>query len=186
MSSLADSEKQALLRIARAAFVAGVERQLPPQGLPNESALRCPAGAFVTISTRGRLRGCIGQLPSGLALIEVVAHCARAVASEDPRFPPVRAEEIPGIEIELSVLSPLFDIQPAEIQAGVHGLLVSNGRKRGVLLPQVATQFRWNGMRLLEATCEKAGLAPDAWKSPDTQVQAFTAEVFSEAEFAAA
>jgi uncharacterized protein len=182
MSSLAESEKKALLGIARFAFAAAVERRPMPE-TPSESALSRPAGAFVTVMHKGRLRGCIGQLPSGGNLADVVAHCAYAVASEDPRFPPVPPDELPLIEIELSVLSELFDIRREEIEVGKHGLLISHGPRRGVLLPQVALQFHWDRTRFLEATCEKAGLARDAWKNDATRVQAFTAEVFGEAEF---
>lgn len=188
MSSLAESEKKALLQLARRSFVAAVNRNDGTRvidDLSSEvsySSLMWPGGAFVTLMRNGRLRGCIGQLPSDTTLAEVVAHCAYAVASDDPRFPPVRADELLSIEIELSVLSELFDIKPEEIQPGNHGLFVSNGSRRGVLLPQVALQFHWDGTRFLEATCEKAGLARDAWKDDSTRVQAFTAEVFSETE----
>jgi hypothetical protein len=182
MSSVAENEKKTLLGIARLAFTAAVELRPAPE-TPSEAALVRPGGAFVTIMRNGRLRGCIGQLPSGTRLVDVVAHCAYAVASEDPRFPRVPPDELPSIEIELSVLSELFDIKREEIKPGEHGLFVSNGSRRGVLLPQVALQFHWDGTRFLEATCEKAGLARDAWENDSTRVQAFTAEVFSEAEF---
>jgi AmmeMemoRadiSam system protein A len=122
----------------------------------------------------------VGQVFSELPLIDVVAYCARAAALSDPRFKPVRPDELPGIEIEISVLSPLEIVVPAQIEAGKHGLLVSRGRQRGVLLPQVASDFHWTGMRLVEETCEKAGLARDAWKDSETRIEAFTAEVFSE------
>jgi AmmeMemoRadiSam system protein A len=183
MASLADREKRLLLEVARRSLVATVENHKTTVPLPDDDALACAGGAFVTLLLRRRLRGCIGQLPSSDALVKVVAHCAKSVASEDPRFTRVLPEELQEIEIELSVLSPLFDIAPEQIEPGKHGLLVSNGARRGVLLPQVATQFRWNGIRFLEATCEKAGLARDAWKARETRMQAFTAEVFSEAEF---
>jgi AmmeMemoRadiSam system protein A len=187
MSSLAESEKLALLRIARRSFTAAVERRPSMEEAPDETAadirsLSQPGGAFVTIFRKGRLRGCIGRLASQSGLTDLVTHCARAVASDDPRFPRVEPEELPLVEIELSVLSEPADISPEEIEPGKHGLLVTRGSHRGVLLPQVAVQFHWNGMRFLEATCEKAGLARDAWKSPETRVQAFTAEVFSEME----
>jgi uncharacterized protein len=183
MASLADSEKKALLEVARCALVATVRHHQRNGDLPREGALSCPGGAFVTLFLSNRLRGCIGRLPSKTPLVDVVARCAEAVSSEDPRFARVVPEELEGIEIELSVLSPLSDVRPDQIEPGKHGLLVSNGARRGVLLPQVATQFHWNGIRFLEATCEKAGLAKDAWKARQTRVQAFTAEVFSEAEF---
>ncbi len=181
MSLLAESEKKALLQVARGALTAGVQRaQLP--SVPGIESLSGAGGAFVTITRNGRLRGCIGRLPSDASLAEVVAHCAWSVASEDPRFPRVQPDELPAIEIEISVLSPLVNIRPEEIEPGKHGLFVSSGTRRGVLLPQVALQFHWSGMRFLEATCEKAGLAHDAWRHPSTIVQAFTAEVFSESE----
>ena len=115
-------------------------------------------------------------------MIDVVAYCARAAALDDPRFRPVTPEELSDIDIEISVLSPLEDIRPEEIVAGKHGLLVRRDRDRGVLLPQVAQQFNWSSERFLEETCAKAGLQPSAWKDPKTQIQAFTAQVFSEAE----
>lgn len=188
MSSLAESEKKALLQLARRFFVAAVNRNDGTRAIDDLSnnvayaSFMRPGGAFVTLTCNSRLRGCIGQLRSGTKLVEVVAHCAYAVASEDPRFPRVQPDELPSIEIELSVLSELFDIKREEIEPGNHGLFVSNGLRRGVLLPQVALQFHWDGTRFLEATCEKAGLARDAWKDGSTRVQAFTAEVFSETE----
>lgn len=139
-------------------------------------------GAFVTLHRRGRLRGCIGQVLSGESLVQTVAYCARAVALEDPRFEPVRPDELAEIAIELSILSPFAAIAPEHIEAGKHGLMVSRGSQRGVLLPQVATQFRWNGLRLLEETCVKAGLERDAWKNPEVCIQAFSAEIFSESD----
>src|SRR5690348_10592222 len=170
-------------------MTAAVERK-PAQLLPADEELRQPGGAFVTlhsITTHGssRLRGCIGQLPNEEPLIEVVAHCAGMAALEDPRFTPVAPEELAGIQIEISVLSMPQDIHPEDIVPGKHGLLVSRGWQRGVLLPQVAPQFGWSGLRFLEETCAKAGLPPDAWKDTATHVQAFTAEVFSEADFSA-
>jgi AmmeMemoRadiSam system protein A len=180
MSPLADREKQLLLELARRALVAGVEKRELTQYFPDAEMLQQPGGAFVTLHRRGRLRGCVGQLPSKDPLVEVVAHCAKAAALEDPRFKPVPAEELAEIEIELSVLSPLEDVTLEKIEAGKHGLVVSHGWRRGVLLPQVATQFSWQAERFLEETCVKAGLEREAWKDPHTRIQAFTAEVFAE------
>ncbi|MFZ3215639.1 MAG: AmmeMemoRadiSam system protein A [Candidatus Acidiferrales bacterium] len=181
MSSLAEREQQLLLQIARSALTLGVEKNLPLRDWPNEEFLRRPGGAFVTLHRRGRLRGCVGQLPGQEALGAVVAHCARASALDDPRFDPVAATELSEIEIELSILSPLENVTLQQIEAGKHGLVVSQGRQRGVLLPQVAREFKWAARRFLEETCVKAGLERDAWQDPATRVQAFTAEVFSEA-----
>jgi len=152
--------------------------------LPEVWNLQNLGGAFVTLHRRGRLRGCVGQVASGGSVLETVVHCAKAAALEDPRFDRVGPEELGEIEIELSILSKLETISPGQIEAGKHGLMVSLGSQRGVLLPQVAAQFRWSGQRLLEETCVKAGLHRDAWKNPGIRVQAFTAVVFSESDLA--
>jgi uncharacterized protein len=184
MSSAGNREKKLLLEVARRAMSAAVEGREFGGQLPEFSNSRDLGGAFVTLHRRGRLRGCVGQVASGESLIETVVHCAKAAALEDPRFDRVRPDELSEIEIELSILSGLETIAPEQIQAGKHGLLVSLGRQRGVLLPQVATQFRWSGWRLLEETCVKAGLKRDAWKNAEVRVQAFTAEIFSESDVA--
>ncbi|HEX4004284.1 MAG TPA: AmmeMemoRadiSam system protein A [Candidatus Acidoferrales bacterium] len=182
MSSAGNLEKKLLLEVARRAMSAAVEGRELAGTLP-DIPNRCDSGGvFVTLHRRGRLRGCVGQVLPKSSLVETIAYCAKAAALEDPRFEPVRPDESPEIEIELSVLSPLETIAPEQIQAGKHGLMVSSGRQRGVLLPQVAVQFRWDGLRLLEETCAKAGFDRDAWKKPDVRVEAFTAEIFSEAD----
>jgi AmmeMemoRadiSam system protein A len=183
MSSLGNREKQFLLEIARQAVRSAAERREPIENIPPESALGECTGAFVTLRKRARLRGCIGQIGTGQPLADVVAHSAKAAALEDPRFDPVRAEEVQEIQIEISVLSPLQEIAPERIEAGKHGLLVSKGWQHGLLLPQVAAECRWTSARFLEETCVKAGLERTAWREPDTKIQGFTAEVFSESDF---
>lgn len=185
MPLLTERQKKLLLEVARNAMTAAVERKPAPQDFPADEELRQPGGAFVTLHStivhgRPRLRGCIGQLPNEEPLIQVVAHCAGMAALEDPRFTPATPEELALIQIEISVLSAPQDIRPEDIVPGKHGLLVSRGWQRGVLLPQVAPQFGWTGLRFLEETCVKAGLPQDAWKHHGTRVQAFTADVFSE------
>jgi AmmeMemoRadiSam system protein A len=182
MSPLADREKKLLIEVARRALVAAVEFGKVLDGLPSEANLMEPGGAFVSLHRRARLRGCVGQMHSDQPLVQVVCYCARAAALEDPRFDRVRPDELAEIEIELSILSRLEEIAPERIEAGRHGLMVSRGGQRGVLLPQVATQFRWPAARFLEETCVKAGFEPDAWKDPGTRIEAFTAEVFAEAD----
>jgi AmmeMemoRadiSam system protein A len=186
MSSLGSRDKQSLLELARRSLTLAVQG-LDPQDLPDSQILQHQqsAGAFVTLRHRGRLRGCIGQLQlaANVSLTEIVAHCTKSAALEDPRFDAVRGEELAEIEIELSVLSPPENVTIEQIEIGKHGLLVSRGWERGVLLPQVAAQFHWNARRFLEETCAKAGFERDAWRDPATQVQAFTAEVFSESDF---
>jgi AmmeMemoRadiSam system protein A len=123
-------------------------------------------------------------LPSGIPLIVVVAYCARAAALEDPRFDPVRPEELAEIDIEISVLSNPEDVTPEQIEIGRHGLVVSKAGQRGLLLPQVAVQFGWDAKRFLEETCVKGGLDRNAWTESSTRVQAFAAEIFTESMLA--
>jgi AmmeMemoRadiSam system protein A len=188
MSSLPNPKKCILLEVARQGLTLAVERgelleNLPPE-LEHDQELTQPAGAFITLRRRGRLRGCIGQLPSGFPLISVVAYCARAAALEDPRFDPVRPDELAEIEIEISVLSNPEDITPDHIEIGRHGLVVSKGGHRGLLLPQVAVQFGWDAKRFLEEACVKGGLDRNAWTEASTRVQVFTAEIFTESMLA--
>jgi uncharacterized protein len=183
MSSLGNREKQLLLDLARRALIAAVEGRKSLDNFPQDPQLGESFGAFVTLHKRGRLRGCIGQIGAERSLIEVVAHCAKSAALEDPRFEPVHFEELREIEIEVSVLSPLEEIAPGRIEVGKHGLMVSQGHRRGVLLPQVAIECHWAAGRFLEETCVKAGLERDAWRELETKIQGFTAEVFGEADF---
>jgi uncharacterized protein len=186
MYSLSSRERRLLLEVARQAVIRAAQTRESLDDLPQDEVLNRPGGAFVTLHARRRLRGCIGQLPSGQPLIQVVAHCAKSAALEDPRFAPLHKQELSEIDIEISVLSELQDIQPHEIEVGKHGLVVSRGRQRGVLLPQVATEFHWPAMRFLEETLAKAGLEKDAWRDSETRIQAFTAEVFAESESSSA
>lgn len=182
MSPLANREKKLLIEVARRALIAAVESGKVLDVFPSEANLMEPGGAFVSLHRRARLRGCVGQMGSEQPLVHVVAYCAKAAALEDPRFDPVRPDELAEIAIELSILSRLEEIAPERIDAGRHGLMVSRGRRRGVLLPQVAAQFRWAAARFLEETCVKAGLERDAWKDSGTRIEAFTAEVFAETD----
>ncbi len=182
MSSLDNRERLFLLEVARRALIAAVETGKTLEVSSRDLAGSECAGAFVTLRRRTRLRGCIGQIGTKQSTVEVVAYSARAAALEDPRFDPVRSEELRDIEIELSVLSVPERIEPRQIEAGKHGLIVSRGWQRGVLLPQVAVEQRWESVRFLEETCVKAGLERDAWKQPETLILAFTADVFSESE----
>jgi AmmeMemoRadiSam system protein A len=183
MSSLADREKQILLDVARRALIAAVERcETLENPLDDPHPLKS-SGVFVTMHRRGKLRGCIGQIGSHEPLFQTVAYCAKAAALEDPRFEPVQPNELAEIDIELSILSPPEEVAPEQIEVGRHGLILSKGWQRGVLLPQVATQFGWTAPRFLEETCVKAGLERDAWRDAGTLIHAFTAEIFSESEF---
>lgn len=173
------------MAVARRSLEIGVTTRELVAELPQDEGINRPGGAFVTLRIRNRLRGCIGQLPSSEPLIRVVAYCAKAAALEDSRFPPVRPEELHEIEIEISILSPLMDATPDQIEQGKHGISVTRGLNRGLLLPQVAAHFHWDVRKLLEETCVKAELDRDAWKDPATRIQVFTAEVFGEADLRA-
>ncbi len=184
MSPLSSDERRALLDLARQAIVEAVCQGRTLDVPPALGAMAQPAGAFVTLHQRGGLCGCIGQVgASSESLAATVARCAVGAACEDPRFRPVRPEEVVELEIEISVLSPLEVVRPDAVEVGQHGLVVAQHGQRGVLLPQVPVEHRWTRERFLEETCAKAGLAPDAWKHPTTVLLAFTAEVFSEADF---
>jgi AmmeMemoRadiSam system protein A len=186
MFSLDNREKQLLLGIARRSMTSAVARlESESEGPERELGIKQCAGAFVTLKRSGRLRGCIGQIVLGIAMAEVVSYSAAAAALQDPRFQPVRIDELAEIEIEISILSTPEEIQAHEIEAGKHGLIVSRGSQRGLLLPQVAAEHRWESQRFLEETCVKAGLEREAWKDPLTKISGFTAIVFSESEIPA-
>jgi len=177
---LTDGQKTALLRIAREAVVARVSGE--DRALPAIEALPAVTGVFVTLKRRGALRGCLGVLQMRGTLAEEVARCARDSATEDPRFPPVAADEIADTSLEISVLGPLELIDPVlqdAIEIGRHGLVVEQGHRRGLLLPQVAVEWGWTSEQFLRQTCRKAGLTPDAWEK-GAEVFRFDAEVFGE------
>jgi AmmeMemoRadiSam system protein A len=112
-------------------------------------------------------------------LYQTVRECALAAALSDPRFPPVKPEEVPTLTIEISVLGSLEDIAPEQVEVGRHGLFISRRSHRGLLLPQVAAEWRWDRQRFLEETCLKAGLPRHAWRN-GARIQAFTAQIFRE------
>jgi AmmeMemoRadiSam system protein A len=182
MPSLSEADRRALLDLARRATVAAVSLQRPVEEPSRGGIFAEKRGVFVTLHARGRLRGCIGVVEAFEPLGESVARCAAGAALHDPRFSPVRVEELPEVEIEISALSPLEPIRPDDIEMGKHGLLILQGSKRGLLLPQVATEHKLGRERFLEETCRKAGLNPQAWQEPETQILGFTCEVFSEEE----
>jgi uncharacterized protein len=177
---LTEADQQLLLQIARRGVEAYLAGRSPrfPEVLPG--ALMEIRGLFVSLHKGHDLRGCIGNIHAASPLYRTVAECAIAAAVGDPRFMPLTAAELPSVEFEISVLSPLervLDIRQIEI--GKHGLLISKKHAKGLLLPQVAATFGWGRERFLQETCRKAGLKPDDWKE-DATIQSFTAVVFSE------
>ena len=139
-------------------------------------------GVFVTLKKLGRLRGCMGTLDDSMPVADAIRHAAQTAALGDPRFPPVAPGELPDLTIEVSILSKPWPMRTIDdLQVGTHGIIVQKGVQRGLFLPQVATEHRLDKDTFLSRCCaEKAGLSPDAWKDPDTEVLLFTADVFRE------
>jgi AmmeMemoRadiSam system protein A len=178
--SLPEAEQQMLLRLARQALEESVRgHSLSEVSEELAAPLRSRCGAFVTLLKGGRLCGCMGYVEAFRPLYLAVRECTRAAALQDPRFKPVTPRELLVLRVEISVLSPLQDIVPEQIVVGQHGLLISRGVQRGLLLPQVPVQRNWDRERFLEQTCLKAGLPRDAWRE-GARIQAFTAPVFEE------
>jgi AmmeMemoRadiSam system protein A len=180
-------ERKELVRIAREA-VRGRANGKPEAAIEKiaASGITTPrllqhGGAFVTLYRSGELRGCLGYIESARSLKETVAEIAWKVAADDFRFYPVTEDELTGIHVEISVLSPLQKISDVqEIQIGKHGLLIEAGAYRGLLLPQVAEKYHWNREQFLEETCVKAGVPRDTWKKPTARIFIFSAEIIEE------
>jgi AmmeMemoRadiSam system protein A len=173
-----DAQKRALVSLARDAVTAaahGTRATVAAAGEFPEAS-----GAFVTLKRGGRLRGCIGTLECRRSLADEVARVAVSAALEDPRFSPLTAPELEGLDVEVTVLGPLEPIDPndpAAFEIGRHGLVVQQGYRRGLLLPQVATEWGWDREEFLSQTCVKAGLPPDAWRR-GAAVFRFAGDVF--------
>ncbi len=177
---LSDSEKKELLDTAQAVIESRVLGKQIPQLETHSEKLLEKRGAFVTLHKHGMLRGCIGQLQSEAPLQETIIDMAQAAAFNDPRFAPLRPDELHDIDIEISVLTPFELIDdPEKIEVGKHGILLRQGFRSGLLLPQVATERNWDRLTFLEETCRKAGLPKDAWKQKETELYVFSADVFS-------
>ncbi len=177
--TLTKEEKETLLTIARKSIENASKGQLLPQVKTELPVLKEKKGAFVTIEKHGHLRGCIGYIYPVKPLYETINEMARRAAIGDPRFPPLKEDELDEIKIEISVLSPLKRIKDIkEITVGKHGLYIIKGAYSGLLLPQVATEYGWDKKTFLEEVSMKAGLPPYAWK--DAELYIFEAEVFGE------
>ena len=180
---LSEEQRQRLLRLARTSIESVLDRRVPDVCADDyDEALRSPAGAFVTLRTKqGDLRGCIGSIRATEPLFRAIVSSAVSAAFRDPRFLPVRRDEMPQLELEISVMGPIEKVRDFEdIEVGRDGLIVSRGRFAGLLLPQVATEYGWDRQTFLDQTCIKAGLPPGSWRSEDTRVEKFSAEVFGE------
>jgi len=180
---LNEEQRQRLLKLARTSIESILEgRSLPLSEGDYDEVLRRPAGAFVTLRTkRGDLRGCIGSIRAVEPLFKAVASSAVSAAFRDPRFFPVRPDEMPQLDVEISVMGPIEYVRDvAEIEVGRDGLIISKGRFAGLLLPQVATEYGWDREAFLDQTCIKAGLPAGSWRIEETRIEKFAAEVFGE------
>jgi AmmeMemoRadiSam system protein A len=180
--SLNDSDRQELLTLARKSVEQAVgEKQQYEPGPSSSEALNQDRGAFVTLLESGELRGCIGYTSATKPLYLTVRDTATLAALRDPRFRPVSAQELPRLQYEISVLSPLrrvVDVQ--QIKVGQDGLLMKNDQYEGLLLPQVPVEQKWDRQKFLEETCAKAGMRATCWQNADTDIFMFTAVVFGE------
>lgn len=176
-----ESQKR-LFEIARTALRLFVYHQPRPGEVPDDVFLRSDEyGAFVSLFKGGELRGCVGTCAPHQALYETVIEMTEAAASRDTRMAPVSTTELADIALDITVISPLVKAQePLRLEIGKHGLHIASGRRRGVLLPQVATERNWDIETFLRQTCLKAGLNKDAWRNPATEVSWFTALTIEE------
>jgi AmmeMemoRadiSam system protein B/AmmeMemoRadiSam system protein A len=176
---LAEQDKKALHYIAKTVIENKARGKAVPEFKVESPILKENRGAFVTVHKRGQLRGCIGYIEGHGPLHKTIEEMAEAAAFRDPRFSPVKEKELPELEIEISVLTPLKKISDInEIEVGKHGIYIKKGWFSGLLLPQVATEYRWDRQTFLEHTCQKAGLPSSAWREKDTEIYIFSADIF--------
>ena len=175
---LSPEEKKLLLYIAREAIVSYIKSGDIPLIEPPNPNLRGKQGCFVCIKINGKLRGCIGNFISDKPLYHLVQEMAISAATRDPRFYPMKEQDLAQFDLEISVLAPLRKISSIEeIAVGVHGLYIEKNYSRGVLLPQVAVEYGWDRETFLGQTSMKAGLNPDDWKE-GADIYVFSADVF--------
>jgi AmmeMemoRadiSam system protein A len=179
---LNETQKTCLLGLAREVITTLLNSGKSIKPATEDPVLRAERGAFVTLKVDGKLRGCIGYPLPYKPLAVAVAEMAVAAATQDTRFEPLGADELPRLEIEISVLTlpqPVSDV--SEIVVGKHGIIVSKGRYTGLLLPQVPLEYGWDLATYLGHGCRKAGLPENEWKK-GAQIKVFEAQVFSESE----
>ena len=182
--SLSDQEKEFLLQLARESIITFLTSGSKKKQKYFSENLKTPAGVFVTLHEKGDLRGCIGYVEGVKPLQDAVMDNAISAAFSDPRFMPVGVYEVEGLDIEISVLTPLEIVEnPFSIEVGIDGLLIKQNFNQGLLLPQVATEQNWDRDTFLQHTCFKAGLPADAWKDTETEIYKFSAIIFNEEDF---
>ncbi len=182
--ALAADDKRALLRLARETIRAWFDTDTSPLPRASSARLRRPAGVFVTLRKGSELRGCIGHLAADRGVLPLVARMALESALNDTRFQPVRASELSGLEVEISVLTPMRRVSgPNDIVVGKDGVVLRVGDRSAVFLPQVATEQGWGREEMLDNLSEKAGLPAGAWRGKNAEFMTFRADVFKESEF---
>lgn len=178
---LAPEERAAALALVRSSVEILVREGRRQNPSPATSLSLRRSAAFVTLTLKGRLRGCIGVLEPLGALDNTLVHCALAAASEDRRFPPVSIDELPDLRYEISILSPLSPARdPTDVEVGRHGVLLQARGREALLLPQVPMEHGWDRETYLDQVSRKAGLPQGAWRWPESRLWLFTAEVFGE------
>jgi len=177
---LSQADQKELLLVARRTLGVFLESGKTPSIETESSDLLEPRGAFVTLHKGAQLRGCIGTFESSDPLIDTVQRMVVAAATKDPRFPAVLTDELADLWLEISALTPRRQATADEVEVGTHGVYVTRGYSRGVLLPQVATEHNWDRETFLDHTCLKAHLPADAWRDSETTIEVFSAEVFGE------
>jgi AmmeMemoRadiSam system protein A len=179
---LTAAQQEFLLRLARETITAHLRGAKKPSLATADPVLKGKRGAFVTLHIDGDLRGCIGYPLPYKPLVETISEMALAAATQDHRFESIREDELGRLRVEISALTLPRPIQdPAEVEVGRHGIIVSKGGRQGLLLPQVPTEYGWDRETFLRHGCLKAGLPDDAWQK-GAAIQVFEAQVFSEAE----
>ncbi|UCC73811.1 MAG: AmmeMemoRadiSam system protein A [Gemmatimonadota bacterium] len=182
LPELSAEEKRTLLNLARQTLDDYLGRGRLPRYETRSSALLQKRAAFVTLWNRdsGELRGCRGEAYPCRPLVDSVMQMAIAAATDDPRFPPVTADEVPDLRIDINALTPMRSIRPEEVVVGRHGLRIVQGAETGLLLPEVPVRYGWDRQEYLRWVCKKAGLPEDAWRAEDTELYGFESEAWGE------
>lgn len=186
MIELNDKQQRLLLKLARLTIenkLKNNNNELNWSSEYSDEIFLNKCGAFVTLHKQGELRGCIGYIEGVKSIVETIHCMSLSAAFRDPRFPALTKNELPLIDIEISILSPVEKVYSLDsIEIGRDGLIITNSSQRGLLLPQVATEYDWDLTTFLEHTCEKAGLPSNAYTWEDTLIEKFSAQIFNEKE----
>jgi AmmeMemoRadiSam system protein A len=181
--NISSDEREFILKLARSSITSIFNDIQIPDPPPDFLSLNEKAGAFVTLSIEGSLRGCIGYIITEDNLYNTIINASKQAALNDPRFPSLTEGELDLISIEVSVLSPPFKMNSyGEIEIGKHGLILTDGLHRGLLLPQVPVEHNLSKDEFLSALCQKAGVPSEKWRNELLNIEMFTATVFSEKE----